>query len=232
MSERRRLEAVVFDLDGVLWDGEPLYQRAFNLVLADYGHALDDEAYGHVIAGLSVEESWGWVRERFGLSVPMEELVAAYHQAVLALLRGPVEPLPGARALVERLRALRVPLAIASSSLREWVEAALRGLGLDGAFGAVVTASDVARAKPAPDLYLAAAARLGLPPERCIAIEDTPTGLQAARAAGMFVVQLRAASFTFPPQPEADLVLESLEDFDLSLLSAGAEGPARRGNAR
>jgi HAD superfamily hydrolase (TIGR01509 family) len=232
MSERRRLEAVVFDLDGVLWDGEPLYQRAFNLVLADYGHALDDEAYGHVIAGLSVEESWGWVQERFGLSVPMEELVAAYHQAVLALLRGPVEPLPGARALVERLRALRVPLAVASSSLREWVEAALRGLGLDGAFGAVVTASDVARAKPAPDLYLAAAARLGLPPERCIAIEDTPTGLQAARAAGMFVVQLRAASFAFPPQPEADLVLESLEDFDLSLLSAGAEGPARRENVR
>ncbi len=227
MSERREMEAVVFDLDGVLWDGEPLYQRAFNVVLAKYGHALDERTYGQFIAGLSVEGCWQWARERFGLSQPLEELMAAYHQAVVGLLQAGVEPLPGARELVRRLRALGIPLAVASSSLREWVEETLRGLGLDGSFAAVVTASEVGRPKPAPDLYLVAAARLGIPPERCIAIEDTPTGLKAAKAAGMFVVQLRAASYSFPPQPEADLVLDSLSDFDVSLLRAAesrAEG--------
>jgi HAD superfamily hydrolase (TIGR01509 family) len=222
-----RFRAVVFDLDGVLWDGEPLYQRAFNAVLGPLGHALDDETYRRDIAGLSVEESWQRVRERLSLSAPLDGLLAAYHRAVLGLLAEGVEPLPGARELVGRLRELGVPLAVASSSRREWVEATLRGLGLQGAFGAVVTASEVERAKPAPDLYLAAARALGVPPQRCIAIEDTPTGLRAARAAGMRAVQLRAASYSFPPQPQAELVLDSLWDFDISLLQAGTPAEGR-----
>ncbi|HXG41669.1 MAG TPA: HAD family phosphatase [Dehalococcoidia bacterium] len=222
-----RFQAVVFDLDGVLWDGEPLYHRALNAVLRPLGHALDYETYTRSVAGLSVEECWEWARDRFGLPQPLAELLAAYHEAVLGLLRNGVQPLPGVRRLVGRLRAVGVPLAVASSSRREWVEATLQGLGLEGAFQAVVTASDVERAKPAPDLYLAAARLLQVPPQRCIAIEDTPTGLRAAKAAGMLAVQLRAASSSFPPEPEADLVLDSLCHFDLDLLQAGT--PTQRG---
>jgi len=227
MNRGRSLRAVVFDLDGVLWDGEPLYHRAFELVLAPLGHSLSAEDYGQIV-GLSVEECWRWTKERFGLSEPLAALIARYDRAVLELLAGPIVPLPGARELVERLRALGVPLAVASSSRRGWVEAVLRGLGLDGAFAAVVTASEVARAKPAPDLYLAAARALGLPPSRCVAIEDTAAGVQAARAACMFVVQVRAASYPFPPLPEADLVLDSLLDFDVALLQTGSPAEGRR----
>jgi len=223
-----RFRAVVFDLDGVLWDGEALYHRALNAVLAPLGHAMDYETYRQAVAGLSVEDCWEWARERFGLGQPLEELLEAYHRAVMELLRDGVEPLPGARQLVGRLRELGVPLALASSSRREWVEATLRGLGLERAFQAIVTASEVERAKPAPDLYLAAARLLGVPAQRCIAVEDTPTGLRAARAAGMFAVQLRAASSCFPPQPEADLVIDSLWDFDLSLLQTGAPAEGRQ----
>jgi beta-phosphoglucomutase-like phosphatase (HAD superfamily) len=113
-----------------------------------------------------------------------------------------------------------VPVALASASLRQWVDATLRGLGLEGAFAATVSASEVRTGKPAPDLFLEAARLIEVPPQRCLAVEDTPPGLRAAKAAGMFAVQVRGSSTAQPPQPEADLVLDSLTDFDLSLVAA------------
>jgi beta-phosphoglucomutase-like phosphatase (HAD superfamily) len=98
------------------------------------------------------------------------------------------------------------------------VDATLRGLGLQDAFGAVVSASEVGSAKPAPDLFLTAATRLRVPPGRCLVLEDTGPGIAAAKAAGMFAVQLRAASTALPPLPDADLVLDAVSDFDLSLV--------------
>jgi beta-phosphoglucomutase-like phosphatase (HAD superfamily) len=99
-----------------------------------------------------------------------------------------------------------------------WMDALLRGIGLRDAFDALASATEVAHPKPAPDLYLLAASKLGVPPEACVAIEDTPTGLRAARAAGMYGVQVRASSTAFPPLDLADAVIDTLYDFDLSLL--------------
>lgn len=212
-----RFKAAIFDLDGVLWDGEPLYQEAFNVVLAPYGHRLSDDDYRQFI-GLSVEASWQWVQARFPLSQPLDRLLRAYDEAVLRLLQRPVEPLPGVRPLLEKLRSRAIPTAIASASLRAWVEATLKGLGLQDAFDAVVSASEVDNGKPAPDLYLAAARQLAVPPQLCLAFEDTPAGIAAAKTAGMFAVQVRAASTAFPPLPEADLVVDSLLEPALGLL--------------
>ena len=214
--------AVIFDLDGVLWDGEPLYHEAFNLILEPYGFRLSENDYTEII-GLSVEAAWEWVRRRFDLTASPDGVLRAYNEAVLRLLQRPVEPLPGVRPLIEALHRRGVPIGVASASLRPWVDATLRGLGLHDAFGAVVSASEVENAKPAPDLFLAAAARLGVPPDRCLAVEDTGPGIAAAKAAGMFAVQLRAASTALPPLPDADLVLDDLTDLDLSLLDT--EGP-------
>ncbi len=214
--------AVIFDLDGVLWDGEPLYHEAFNLVLEPYGHRLSDDDYRQIM-GLSVGADWEWVRQRFRLAPPLDHLLAAYNEAVLRLLERPMEPLPGVRPLLEKLRGRGIPIAVASAALRAWVEATLRGLSLQDALDAVVSGSDVSDGKPAPDLFLAAARRLGVPPQRCLAVEDTAFGIAAAKAAGMLAVQLRAASTALPPLPEADLVLDSLSDFDLSLLEAPAQ---------
>ena len=211
--------AVIFDLDGVLWDGEPLYHEAFNVVLAPLGHHVSVDDYNQVI-GQSVEACWEWMCERFKLAEPPASFLPAYDRAVLRLLQRPAEPLPGVRPLINELRRLGVPVAVASASLRAWVDATLRGLGLQDAFDATVSASEVANAKPAPDLYLAAADRLGLPPERCLAVEDTLAGVRSAKAAGMFAVQLRAASTALPPLDEADLVLDSAAAFDFSLLAA------------
>ena len=220
----RTFRAVIFDLDGVLWDGEPLYHEAFNLILEPYGYRVTEDEYDHII-GLSVEAAWDWVLRRFDLAVPPADFLRAYNEAVLRLLQRPVEPLPGVRPLIGELRHRAVPIAVASTSLRAWVDATLRGLDLEGAFNVVVSASEVANGKPAPDLFLAAAERLGVPPERCLAVEDTGPGIAAAKAAGMFAVQLRAASTALPPLPDADLVLDALPDFDLSLLDAEGSEP-------
>ena len=210
--------AVIFDLDGVLWDGEPLYHEALNVVLAPLGHHVSEDDYNQVI-GQSVEACWDWMCERFKLSEPSASFLPAYNRAVLQLLERQVEPLPGVRSLISELKRLGVPIAVASASLRAWVDATLRGLGLEDAFDTTVSASEVASAKPAPDLYLTAAARLGVAPERCLAVEDTLAGVRSAKAAGMFAVQLRAASTALPPLDEADLVLDSPADFDFSLLA-------------
>jgi HAD superfamily hydrolase (TIGR01509 family) len=211
------LNAVVFDLDGVIWDGEPLYQEAFNVVLAPYGHHITETDYSEII-GLSVEAAWDWVRERFSLTESPAVFYRAYNNAVLELMRRPVEPLPGVRELLAELRRRGVPVGLASASLRQWVDATLTGLGLDDAFDTTVSASEVQRSKPAPDLYLAAAERLGVPPEHSLAVEDTASGIAAAKAAGMVAAQIRAASTALPPLPQADFVLDDYSQFDYGLL--------------
>ena len=218
--------AVVFDLDGVLWDGEPLYREAVNVVLAPYGHRVSDEEYA-IIIGHSVEACWEWLRQRFQLTEPPAQLLRADSEAVLRLLEQSLQTLPGARPLIDELRRRAVPIAVASASLRQWVDATLLGLGLQDTFDATVSASEVDNAKPAPDLYLAAAKRLDVEPRRCLAIEDTLAGVRSAKAAGMFAVQLRAASTALPPLDEADLVLDSPADFDFSLLAESAREAKR-----
>ena len=207
--------AIVFDLDGVLWDGEPLYLEAFNVVLRPLGHELAAPEYEQII-GSSIEAAWQWVIQRFELT-GTEQLHTTYDGAVLDLLAQPVEPLPGAHETIARLKSIPVPVGLASASLRQWVDATLAGIGLAGEFATTVTASDVARAKPAPDMYLKAAAELGVPAAECVALEDTPTGVASARAAGMYVVQLRAASTALPPIEDADAVIESYVEFDFAL---------------
>jgi HAD superfamily hydrolase (TIGR01509 family) len=213
--------AVVFDLDGVIWDGEPLYAEAFNVVLKPYGYAvsLTDPDYVQII-GKSVEAAWDWMRSRFPLTEPPAVFYRAYNEAVLNLMKQPVEPLPGVRELLAELRQRGILLGLASASLRQWVDATLAGLQLEAAFDATISASEVHRSKPAPDLYLAAAERLGVPPEECLAVEDTASGIASAKAAGMVAAQIRAASTAMPPLPQADFVLENYSQFDLSSLEA------------
>lgn len=209
--------AVVFDLDGVLWDGEPLYHEAFNVVLEPYGHTVTSEDYLNII-GHSVEAAWAWVLTRFKIREEPASFLRGYNDAVLELLAQPVEPLPGVRELLAELRRRGLPIGLASASLRQWVNATIRGLNVEDAFDATVSASEVMNSKPAPDLYLAAAAKLRVPPTQCLAVEDTGAGIAAAKAAGMFAVQVRASSTALPPLPEADLVIDDYSQFDLSLL--------------
>jgi len=170
---------------------------------------MTEETYARFIGTGGFEE---FLTETYGL--PPDFLAArilpAYHDR---LARG-LDALDGAGALIEAARTRGLRLAVASMSGHASIERTLRAAGLRHHFPLVVSASDVARGKPAPDIYLHAARLLDIPPGACIAVEDSVHGILAAAAAGMRVVQSRQATFVPPPHPSAHTVIETLEAFD------------------
>jgi HAD superfamily hydrolase (TIGR01509 family) len=217
-----QLRAVVFDLDGVLVASEGLHHRAMERLLAP--RTLEQHDHDAIV-GTTLGRTLEYVSERFQLEGPIEALMAAYSELVVEELKAaPLEPLGGALELVAALRERRLPIAVASQSQPAWIEATLRGAGLDGAFNTVLSAVEVERGKPAPDIYLEAARRLGVAPPTCLAIEDSAPGVASAHAAGMFVVQVRESEWAAPPQPLAHVVIDSLREFDLRWLDGGTSG--------
>ncbi len=213
MTAAQSIKAVIFDLDGVLVDSEPAHQAASRRLVAPA--VMTDEEYGAFV-GSSIEAFMAWVQERFLPGLTIEEIVACYDALVLAELRDhPPPAFDGAPELLAALRGQGLPLAVASQSLPAWVEVTLSGACLTAYFDAVVTASEVAQHKPAPDLFLLAAHRLGVEPRACLVVEDSPPGVAAGVAAGMVVVQSRQGSMAPPPQAGAHRVIGTLRAFHL-----------------
>ena len=211
--------AVIFDMDGVLVDTEPAFYDAANIVLEREGSsAVEWERYKHFL-GTSVEETWRGLMEMQHLAGDLQHYMRHYGKVLLDCLAQQREPLAGATELLDTLAQRDVPYALATSSWGPWKEIVLASAGLQDRFAVAMTGDQVAHDKPAPDIYLRAAELIGVTPERCIAVEDTPPGIAAAKAAGMFAVQSRASSTAFPPLDAADLVIESLADFPLAMLA-------------
>jgi HAD superfamily hydrolase (TIGR01509 family) len=221
-----QLEAVVFDLDGLMVDSEPLARQAWDEVLAAYGHRLDDETQAAIV-GRRTRESAEIVRERFGLAVAAEELAAAKVARWESIWRRGLPAMPGLNTLHEVLMARGVPWAVATSSPRHYATGVLAQLGLLQACRAIAAGDEVVHGKPAPDIYLLAAERLEIAPRLCLALEDSEPGARAAQAAGMTVVAVPNGVpqevFAF-----ADYVMASLhavaEELD-RLLRAGSISP-------
>lgn len=192
-------EAVIFDMDGVLVESEHLWEE--NWVRYSGLHAYEwlpsDTA---MVQGMSVPEWARYLAGRIGGGDPehiMDDIVA---NMITSLHGGRVELLPGSYEMV-MAAAARVPIAVASSASFRFIEAVLEATGLRPSFSAVVSSEQVPNGKPAPDVYLEAARRIGVEPTRAIAIEDSSNGLRAAAAAGMHVVAL--PNPTYPPKPDA-----------------------------
>jgi beta-phosphoglucomutase family hydrolase len=202
-------KAVLWDMDGVLVDTAPFHYQAWRELFAGQRKDLTDEEFRRTF-GLRNDAI---LRVNLG-DMPAErlrELGRRKEELFRAAIRGRVEPLPGAVALVRRLRANGVKTAVVSSAPRENVETLLEALGLSDAFDTVVAEEDAERGKPDPQGYLAAAKRLDERPEDCVVIEDAPGGVEAAKRAGMRCIGL-AAERTPESLAEADLVVGSLED--------------------
>ncbi|GGZ35389.1 HAD family hydrolase [Streptomyces poonensis] len=177
--------SVVFDLDGTLVDSEPNYFEAGRQTLAEQGVTdftwADHERY----IGISTQETIALWQERYGLEAPAEELLADKNRRYLELARASTRVYPEMRAFVHLLAKEGVPMAVASGSSREAIEAILAGTGLADRLKTVVSADEVPRGKPAPDVFLEAARRLGAAPADCVVVEDAAPGVAAAHAAGM-----------------------------------------------
>lgn len=190
--------AIVFDLDGVLVDSEQVWDDVRRQLVADRGGRWTPGATT-AMQGMSTPE-WSAHLGTLGAAGTPDELARAVIEAMAERYREHVPLLPGA---VEAVTALagRWPLAVASSSPPELIAAVLAAAGVAGRFRAVVSSEQVARGKPAPDVYLAAAAALGVPAAGCVAVEDSANGLRSAAAAGMTVVAVPNPHF--PPPPDA-----------------------------
>jgi HAD superfamily hydrolase (TIGR01509 family) len=192
-------DAVVLDLDGVLVDSEEAWDQARRELVAERGGQWKDEAT-HAMLGMSSPEWSAYVRDELGVDMTPQDISDDVVERLVAGYRRGLPLLPGA---VEAVRALaeRWPLGLASSSNRPVIALVLEESGLDAVIGARVSSEEVARGKPAPDVYIEAARRLGVDPARCVAVEDSSNGLRSAAAAGMAVVGVPMRAF--PPAGDA-----------------------------
>jgi len=217
--------AVIFDLDGVLLDSEVWWDDVRRDFVAAHGRTWTADDQRAVMGANSA----GWARtmvDRHGLGGDPEHVLRAVVDGVVQRYRREGPPvIPGVAEGVARLAA-RYPLAVASSSHPEVIRAALESSGLGQFFGVVVSSDEVARGKPAPDVFVLAAERLGAPAPRIVVVEDSLNGVVAAKSAGMAVVLVPNASV--PPQPgaseEADLVVPSVAAVDPEAVLAAAGG--------
>jgi HAD superfamily hydrolase (TIGR01509 family) len=192
-------DAVVLDLDGVLVDSEERWDAARRELVAERGGTWKDDAT-RAMLGMSSTEWSAYVRHELGVDLTADEINAAVVERLIDGYRRELPLLPGA---VEAVRALgaRWTLGLASSSNAPVIELVLERTGLDGVIRAWVSSEEVARGKPAPDVYLEAARRIGADPARCVGVEDSSNGIRSAHAAGMAVVAVPMRAF--PPAPDA-----------------------------
>ena len=223
------IEAVVFDLDGVLIQTEEIWDDVRERFVRERGGRYDEEAQ-RAMMGMSSLEWSRYIHDELGVRDEPREVSAEVVRRMAARYGERLPLLPGAPEAVRRLAAVW-PLGVASSSNRPLIDAVLRLADLEGCFRATVSSEEVPRGKPHPDVYLEAARRLGVPAERCAAVEDSHSGIRSAKAAGMIVLAIPNASY--PPGDDAlaaaDEVLGSLAEVTPDRISASGSASSRRG---
>jgi HAD superfamily hydrolase (TIGR01509 family) len=219
------IEAVVFDLDGLLLDTEQVWDEVREQLVRERGGRWHDRAQADMM-GMSSREWSRYLHDELGLEEPPEELNRLVVERMLERYRDGLPLIDGAVDAVRRIGA-RWPLGLASSSNRPLIDLALEEMGVADLFRATVSSEEVERGKPAPDVYLEAAGRLGVAPDRAAAVEDSDSGIRSAKAAGMRVVAI--PNRHFPPRDDAlalaDVRLESLEELSPDAVESGSSRP-------
>ncbi len=219
------IETVVFDLDGVILDSEQVWDEVREGLARERGGRWSEQAQADMM-GMSSTEWSRYMHDVVGLAEPPEEINREVVRRMLDRYSHDLPLIEGAVEAVKRL-AERWPLGVASSSNRELIDRVLEVAGLAPYFRVTVSSEEVARGKPAPDVYLEAARRLGVEPQRAVAIEDSANGIRSAHAAGMHVVAI--PNRAFPPPPEvltpAAVVLDSIKELDPEVVKE-AERPS------
>jgi HAD superfamily hydrolase (TIGR01509 family) len=209
------MDLLIFDFDGLILDTETVSYQAWNEIYRHHGATLPLDKWALCIG--THQDSFNvyeYLEESSGKALDHDDLRKAHHARVLELL-GPMEPRPGVVDYLEEARRLKIVLALASSSPQDWVVGHLSRLGLAELFHSIRCADDVANVKPDPELYQLTLTFTGVKPERALAFEDSPNGIQAAKNAGVFCVAVPNSVTRQLPIGHADYRLESMADLTL-----------------
>jgi HAD superfamily hydrolase (TIGR01509 family) len=204
-----RLAAAIFDCDGTLVDSEPLARAAWERSLAPHGYEIDDVEYAGLI-GRPYAQVHGFFADRIPGLEPIDAFWDGYSERLFDLIDTELVPFEDALETVRGLVARGVAVAVASSSPRARLDRTLARAGLSGAFPVSVAGDEIEHGKPAPDMFLAAAERLGVEPGRCAVIEDSAPGVAAGLAAGMTTVGIARTPAEAAGLGDAHVVLERL----------------------
>jgi HAD superfamily hydrolase (TIGR01509 family) len=210
------IEAILFDLDGLMFDSEPHSLASWEAVLRERGVTLDQLTIDSIL-GRRIDATARTLIDKYHLPVTVQELGDAKTEYQIAHLAGNVKPMPGLIELLDEIDRRGLKKAVASSGIRRYVEAVLRVNGLLDRFSVIITGDQVAHGKPAPDVFLAAARALNVEPPHCLVLEDAPAGVQAAKAAGMTCIAVPDHSVAQLDLSQADKVVASLHDVQAAL---------------
>ncbi len=214
------VDAMVFDLDGVIVDSEPVWEEVRRAYVAAHGGTWQPDTQRRLM-GMSTGEWARYLSGELGVDRTPEQVAAEVVEEMTRRYAQRVPVIDGADGVVRRLAA-RWPLGLASSSPTRLIGAALAATGLTEAFRATLSTEETPRGKPAPDVYLAVAARMGVHPSRCVAVEDSSNGVQSAAAAGMRVVAVPHGAYPLDPDAEglAAVVLPVVGDLTPEVVTA------------
>lgn len=206
-----QLNAIVFDMDGLMVDSEPLSQQAWNVYLRPYGHQLSEETVQNII-GLRADVSTPIIKEMFNLPEPVPTIITKRAAIYSQIRANGVPTMPGLHELHAEIANRQIPWAVATSSPHAHATEILQQLGLLAQCRAIAAGDEVTHGKPAPDIYLLAAERLGIAPQNCLALEDSGPGSQAAVNAGMTVIAIPNTQTKTADFSHAHFRYESLND--------------------
>ena len=185
------MKLAIFDMDGVLAETEPIYERMYRKIYRRFGHELPQAEREHFI-GRSSKHIWSFVKEKYALTESVDELIRMKELVYEEMLRAePLEPIEGVVELLDFLKADGWTLAIASSSKRSVIDYIIGKIGIADLFSFISSGDAVTRGKPDPEIFLKAAEYFGASPSECVVIEDAASGVQGAKAAGMTVFAFR-----------------------------------------
>lgn len=209
------VKAVLFDMDGVIIDSEPIHYRLSKLYYSELGLDITDEEY-YTFVGVGDVEIFTRLKTKYGLKEELGDLVETYQQRYLDHLRSQKEqkPIRGVDGLIRELHRKNYLIALGSSATRQNIEAVLEAFQLQEYFSAVASACEVEQSKPAPDIYLLAAEKLAVNPSECVVIEDSCNGIKAAKLAGMKCIAYHNPNSGDQDLSQADCVITTFEDLD------------------
>jgi HAD superfamily hydrolase (TIGR01509 family) len=212
------MKAVIFDMDGVLIDSEPLHAMADNQILKDSGIRAP-EGYFERFAGWTNQSMWEEIKKDYTIALSMEQISELQLPLKIKMLNeGNYSPVPGIIELLEKIKELKLPVAVASSSPGQFIEAVLEKLGLKKYIKVWLSGEEVIHSKPEPDIFLKVAELLNINPLDCLVIEDSASGIAASKKAGMMCIGYRNINSGNQDLSQADIIVDRIDEIDIQSL--------------